>query len=253
MVEREQLVEFLDRLLPPLPGVEDASNNGLQVEGGREVRKVAFGVDACLVLFKRARAVGAQFVVVHHGLSWGEGWRRLTGSLAERLRLLFAGNISLYASHLPLDANPQVGHNFEIARRLGLENLQAAFEYHGGQIGCMGEFPQPLGLDELRQQAEAELQTETRLYPFGRREIRTLGVVSGGGADAVEECARRGIDCLLTGEVGHQHYHGMAEARQSVLAAGHYRSEIPGLLAVAREVGRKFAVETEFIDLPTGL
>ncbi len=253
MIERHQLVEFLNDLLPLPAGIEDASNNGLQVEGGNTVRKVVFGVDACLALFRRAAETKADFVFVHHGLSWGEGWRRLTGTTAERLRILFVNRLSLYASHLPLDASPQVGNNFEIARRLGLEELRAVFEYHGGEIGCLGQLPEPLPAPQLCRLINRELSTESHCFDFGRRHIKTLGIVSGGGADAVAECACRGIDALLTGEVGHQHYHVMAEAGQTVIAAGHYRTETPGVEAVARRVAERFAIQTEFIDLPTGL
>ncbi len=253
MVKRNQLVEFLDDLLPLPTGIEDASNNGLQVEGGTSVRKVAFGVDACLALFKRAAQAKADFIFVHHGLSWGEGWRRLTGRTAERMRALFLHRLSLYASHLPLDASPQVGNNFEIARRLGLEDLVSAFEYHGGEIGCAGQLPEPMPASRLCQLINQHLSTRSHCFDFGRKKIKTIGIVSGGGADAVAECARRGIDVLLTGEVGHPDYHAMAEARQTVIAAGHYRTETPGVEAVARRVAEKFDIQTVFIDLPTGL
>jgi len=253
MITRDKLTSFLNEILPPVPGIEDPSNNGLQVEGKSEVGKVIFGVDACLALFKKAAEVEADFIFVHHGLSWGDGWQRLTGQEATRLKVLFKSDISLYASHLPLDADIRVGHNFEIARRLGLENLESAFAYHGGTIGCLGHFPETIDIRELCSKANHELTTETAAYPFGRRKIRSLGIVSGGGGDAIEECARRGTDCLLTGEITHKHYHIMAEAEQTVLTAGHYQSEIPGLQAVARTVSEQYNIETEFIDLPTGL
>lgn len=253
MIKRDQLTSFLNDLLPSIPGIEDPSNNGLQVEGSEEVRKVIFGVDACMALFQKAADAEADFIFVHHGLSWGDGWKRLTGLEATRLRFLFVSGISLFASHLPLDANTQRGHNFETARRLGLKNPERAFNYHGGEIGCLGKFPKAIDIKELSARIDSELTTEVTAYPFGCQKIKSLGIVSGGGGSAIEECAHRGTDCLLTGEITHQHYHIMAEAGQTVLTAGHYRSEIPGLHAVARAVKEKFDIETEFIDLPTGL
>ena len=61
---------------------DDCSNNGLQVEASTEVTKVAFAVDACLATFQQAAAVGAELLVVHHGLSWGSGVRRFKGCVA---------------------------------------------------------------------------------------------------------------------------------------------------------------------------
>ncbi len=253
MVSRDDLVAFLDQLLPSVPGVEDPSNNGLQVEGKDQVKTVLFGVDACGELFERAIACNADFVFVHHGLSWGDGWKRLTGLTAARMRLLFSHGISLYAAHLPLDANARAGHNFSIARCLGLEQLESAFEYNGGRIGCWGILPRPTGLEQLSRMIEQELATECRVFAFGRDQVRNLGIVSGGGADVIAECARNKVDCLLTGEVKHQHYHEMAELGQNVIAAGHYRTETPGLQATARILAEHFEVDIEVVDLPTGM
>ncbi len=253
MISLNELVQYLDRLFEGFPEGEDPSNNGLQVEGGGEIRKVVFGVDACAELFRQASERQADFVFVHHGLSWGGGWRRLTEITADRMRSLLTNRISLYAVHLPLDANVQVGHNFTIARRLRLQDMEPAFDYHGCTIGCLGVFPQAEALTVFAQEIERALSTECRIFPFGSENVRTIGIVSGGGADAVAECARRGVDCLVTGEVKHQDYHVMKEYRQNVIAAGHYRTETPGLYAVAELLTRKFELDAEVVELPTGL
>ena len=45
---------------------EDYSNNGLQVEGAAEVKRIAFAVDACLETFTKAAEQGADMLFVHH-------------------------------------------------------------------------------------------------------------------------------------------------------------------------------------------
>ena len=106
MVTLSQLVRHLDETLRLADFASDCSNNGLQAEGKREVRRAVFGVDACQALFLEAERRDADFIFVHHGMSWGANPRRFTGIVAARLRMLFAGNRSLYAAHLPLDAHP---------------------------------------------------------------------------------------------------------------------------------------------------
>lgn len=253
MISRDQLVRYLNELIPPLSGVDDASNNGLQVEGRDDVECVAFGVDACDALFTAAVKCEADFIVVHHGLSWGDNLKYLRDITARRLRTLFTHGVSLYASHLPLDANPQVGHNAVIARRLGLQDIQAAFDYHGALIGQCGRLPEPTSLSELAENIEDVLGGACRSWSFGVDEIRSVGVVSGGGADAIPEAARRGIDCLVTGEVIHQHFHLMREYELNIIAAGHYMSERPGLEAVMDAVAAEFDVDCRFIDIPSEL
>lgn len=252
-VPRQALVSFLDELLQTPPGCHDGSNNGLQVEGRETVRKVAFGVDACRSLFEGAAAAGADFVVVHHGLSWGGGMRRLTGVVGGRVRVLMRHGLSLYASHLPLDAHPQIGHNAVIARRLGLRARRPWFEYEGACIGCRGTLAHALTPTALAARLAEILPGATvQRLGGGPARIRTVGVVSGGGCCALETAARDGLDCLVTGEVGHGDVHPAREAGVCVLAAGHYRTETPGLEALMDRVRRRFRVPCVFIDLPTG-
>ncbi|NOY82501.1 MAG: Nif3-like dinuclear metal center hexameric protein [Kiritimatiellaeota bacterium] len=253
MVTRDELTDFLDDLLRPPPGLSDKSNNGLQVEGTPEVRRVIFGVDACLALFERAVAVSAQYVFVHHGISWGGGLRHLTGVTAARLRVLFRGDVSLYASHLPLDCHAEVGHNAEIARRMDLERTAPFFLYEGAPIGWWGRLPEPVGPEALAARVGSALGCEVRTYGQRPGLIARIGVVSGGAADAVEEARRLGLDALVTGEVEHAHVHLIKESNVIVLAAGHYRSECPGVEAVMARVADAFDVECLFGDLPTGL
>ncbi|OPZ24130.1 MAG: putative GTP cyclohydrolase 1 type 2 [Lentisphaerae bacterium ADurb.BinA184] len=249
---RAEIVRFLDDLLRPPPACEDSSRNGLQVEGRPEVRRIAFGVDACQALFDAAVAESADFVVVHHGLIWGGGLRDVAGINARRLGTLLGHGISLYASHLPLDMHPEVGHNAEIARRLDLRGRQPFFEYGGVPIGCQGELPTPHSLPELRALVERHLRTETRALPFGPDTVRRVGIVSGGGGDAIAAAAEAGLDGLITGEVGHANYHVARENRLHVIAAGHYRSEIPGLECLMARLRERFGVAGVFLDLPTG-
>ena len=64
----KRTIRFLNKEL----GLEkkDASRNGLQIRGRDEVRKIAFGVDACMELFEKAKQKRCEMVVVHHGLLW---------------------------------------------------------------------------------------------------------------------------------------------------------------------------------------
>ena len=137
----KRIVDWLDRELE-IGKFDDVSNNGLQVAGPKQVAKVAFAVDASLESVKAAVACGAQLLVVHHGISWGGGIRRLTGGVFEVVKAAIEGGIAIAAYHLPLDANRKYGNNYELARFLGLKKLKPAFSYHGNVIGVTGVNPQ---------------------------------------------------------------------------------------------------------------
>ena len=71
MNRRDELIAFLDDLLES-PGRPDYGPNGLQVPGAEEVELVVTGVSAHRELFEQAAAAGAQLVLCHHGIFWGE-------------------------------------------------------------------------------------------------------------------------------------------------------------------------------------
>ena len=63
---------------------------------------------------------------------------------------------------------------------------------------------------------------------------------------------KESVECLVTGEFGHQSYHYALETGIPVITLGHYRSEIPGVLAMKEMVEEKFGIPCAFVDLPTG-
>ncbi len=253
-MKRDELTGFLDGLLnlPAFSG--DFSNNGVQVEGVDEVRKAVFAVDASRELFEAAVERNAELIFVHHGLSWGASPRRLTGYVAERYRTLFLNGITLYAAHLPLDAAPEFGNNAVLSKSIGLKELKPFFHYDGVDIGFSGELPAARKLGELRDFFAERFGAGIRCLGELSRPVVKVAVVSGGGGlESLEEAAERGVDLLLTGELGHAMYHYALESGVAVLALGHYASETTGPRALMELVAAKFDIEVEFVDIPTGL
>ena len=253
-MRRDDLCEWFDGKLKPNDFGGDASNNGLQVEGKDDVRKAVFAVDGSLRLFELAAEKNADFVFVHHGLSWGAEPRRLTGVAARRYRELFVRGISLYAAHLPLDAAPGFGNNAVLSRMIGLENMEPFCNYHGMDIGFIGRLPGPKTATELKKVYDADLGGDATLLGDAAKVCRRIAVVSGGGGlESLEEAIVNGADLLVTGELGHVMYHYVLESGVPVLALGHYLSETTGPRALMELAASELKLETEFIDLPTGL
>lgn len=233
---------------------DDCSNNGLQVEASTEVTKVAFAVDACQATFQQATAVGAELLVVHHGLSWGSGVRRFKGCIGWRLAELFRNGVSLYACHLPFDAHPTLGNNAGLATMLGLQDPQPFFQYGGGSIGLYGGLATPTSLEALADILNRKLPTTCRLFPIEKQGlVNRVGIVSGGGADAIPECQELGLDCLVTGEMEHKFYHEARESGIAVIAGGHYATETVGVKLVMQRIQTDLGLECVFLDAPTGM
>jgi putative NIF3 family GTP cyclohydrolase 1 type 2 len=146
-----------------------------------------------------------------------------------------------------------VGNNVELLRLLDLEPKGTFGEYKGLSIGFYGEFEEGQQIEKVAQVMAEKLDTTVKTYEFGAREIKTVGAVSGAGAFALEEAHRKGIDLLVTGEFTHADYLTAVDLPQSVLVAGHYKTETLGVKALMRVLREKFDVEVLFIDEPTGL
>jgi dinuclear metal center YbgI/SA1388 family protein len=231
----------------------DKSMNGLQV-GRREseVHRVAFAVDASLQSFERAVAVGAQMLVVHHGLFWGSPLA-VTGDHRRRLQYLFDHDLALWASHLPLDAHPTLGNNAGMAQALGLTDVVPFGEYRGAKIGCKGVLPAPQRLDQLCEVLFHGRENVLQILPFGKSEVSTVGLVSGGAPYEVADAIAENLDVYITGDAAHTIYHQALEAGINVIHGGHYATETWGVRLLTEHLQKEKGVPSVFVDLPTGL
>lgn len=246
-----EVVEYLDRYLE-VRNVPDSSNalNGLQVESEGPVGKVAVAVDATEATIEAAKRVGADLLLVHHGLFW-DGNLPVTGRRYRRLRSLLEAGMALYSAHLPLDVHPEVGNNAVLAERLGVMVEGTFGDYNGREVGVRGVL-------EVRREAlcarlDDLLGVRVKMIPGGPERVRTVGVLTGGGGSFVGDALAAGLDALVTGEGSHHTYFDAMEGGLNLYYGGHYATETWGVRAMGERLAERFDLEWEFLDLPTGL
>jgi len=247
---RDAIVAWLDETLD-VDAWKDASLNGIQVEGTAEVGRVALAVDAALATFSMAGEAEADMLLVHHGLFWGDA-TPIVGPMKARIAVLLDLDISLYAAHLPLDAHPELGNNAVLARLLELRGVTPFGSWDGKAIGFRGALPEPTGRAGLAGRLEALLGARPEILPFGPDPIASVAVVSGDAAKLVPEAAAAGVDAFVTGESDHVAWHMAREHGVNLVFAGHYATETVGVRALGEALADRFAVETVFLDAPTG-
>ncbi len=250
MAGRDQIVAFCNSHLEAAE-YPDHLPVGLQVPGAEEVTLIVSGVTASLELFLRAAELGAQMVLVHHGMFWGSGPRPPVSHREKaRLKCLFDHDLSLVAYHLALDAHPVIGNNAILCRILGLDDPEP-FGAHGSRtIGFIGRLRPPVTIDELVGRVRAGINAEPLVFREGPGEVRRVAVISGSAAGDTPAAADAGADCFLTGEPREA---VMAEAREAAIhfiAAGHYATEVFGVQALGDLLAERFAVEHRFVDIP---
>jgi putative NIF3 family GTP cyclohydrolase 1 type 2 len=193
--------------------------------------------------------------VLHHGMFWA-GARPLVGAAYRRLQRLMAHDVAVYAAHLPLDAHPRVGNCARLAAVLGLAPSGRFLEYQGVPVGVSGTTD--MATTELTQRLArfaAERGGTVRASehsPAARS--RQWAIVTGAGADsaALLLAAARGVDTLIVGEGPHHTTVDAPDGGVTVIYAGHYASETPGVEALAVELRQHFNLPAEFLLLPTG-
>jgi dinuclear metal center YbgI/SA1388 family protein len=248
MADLNTIVDFLNCEMR-IEEYPDSSHNGLQVENSGKVRKVCCGVDASMEFFTRAQSMGADLLICHHGISWGDSLKRITGLNYRRLSFLIMHDIALYACHIPLDAHASMGNNAMLSSALGLREKKLFGSYRGKPIGCYGSLQRGIPISRFRNRVEKILGCEVHSLDFGKKTVRTVGIVSGGGSDWIEEASRMNLDAFLTGEATLAGYNLAKDCGINVIFGGHYATESFGVRALGAALEKKFPVKSAFIDL----
>ncbi len=248
MTDRRTLSATFDDLLQPAH-FRDYGPNGLQVEGRSEVRKIVSGVTASRSLIEAAIAAQADAIFVHHGLFWRGQDGRVTGWLRQRLALLLAHDINLYAYHLPLDAHPELGNNAQLGRQLGLAARARFGEQELGFLGQLADGGSFAGPEALAQHVQKVLNRPIVLVHGAGRAIKNIAWCTGGAQAYFEAAIAAGADAFITGEISEPQAHYAREMDVAFLACGHHATERYGAPAVAAHVAAQLGLEHRFIDI----
>jgi dinuclear metal center YbgI/SA1388 family protein len=246
------ITNYLDKELK-IDEFQDSSHNGLQVANSGEVKKICCGVDASLEFFQQAHANGADMVICHHGISWGESLAKITGLNYQRVSKLLRYDMALYACHLPLDAHPTLGNNAQICRTLGLRRLKPFGMYNGKLIGFEGTLPKPRRFSTFERMVSERIGKPLHTWDCGKKTVQRIAVVSGGAAGEIAEAGEKGIDVYVSGEQSLAAYNLAREYGINAIFAGHYATERFGVQAVGERLKKRFGVKVEFLDMGIGV
>ena len=242
------LLQAFDALLQPA-SFKDYGPNGLQVEGKIHIQRVVSGVTASRALIEAAAQVNADAIFVHHGLFWRGHNGCVTGWMKQRLALLLAHDINLFAYHLPLDAHPQLGNNAQLGVHLGL----AANAFFGDQsLGFLGrriDGGSFATANDLAQHIEKTLKRPVTQVGTLDKAIKNIAWCSGGAQGYFESAIAAGADAFITGEISEPQAHYAREMNVVFIACGHHASERYGAPAVAGHVAAQFGLHHQFIDI----
>lgn len=246
MVTLQDLRLYLNDLLR-LDGLKDYCVNGLQIEGESKITTVATAVSANLDTIERAVKLGAQALIVHHGLFWNQDSHAIVGVKRKKVKLLLDHGVSLFGYHLPLDAQRELGNNWKAAKDLAWSDLEPFGLFDGVAIGVKGTFslrPRETFMAELEQY----YGSRCHLAPGGKDCVRSAALISGGAYKSISEAVSSGVDCFITGNFDEPAWNVAFEEKINFFALGHTATEKVGPKALAQAIQGHFGIECRFID-----
>ncbi len=248
-MDRQILEAFLSELLAP-EQFQDYCPNGLQIEGQRQINKIAFAVSATKDSIQQTVNLQADTLIVHHGLFWNfHGSRTLTGSFAQRVFPLVNKQINLLAYHLPLDAHPNIGNAAVLGQHINCQQQQPFGNYKGCPTGIKGILPTPVSAHQLRSQLKQILNHEVILASANENQlIESIGIITGGANSDWVLAHEAGLDGYITGEISEHDWHESQESGIHMFAGGHNATERFGIQQLMHTIKTEFNIDCCFID-----
>lgn len=243
MIGPREIYDAIDAFAP-FETAEDFDNVGILVDCGNKTEKILFALDITEETVMEAKARSCGVLVSHHPTMFGG-----VKSLNFRDPALIAARegVSLVAAHTNYDAAPG-GINDVLAGLLELGTV-GSFCRGLGRIGLLKEKLSPRRFaDYIKERLGV---ASVALVP-GERDIQTVAV-GGGSYEFVLPALEAGADALVTGEL--KHHQGL-EARQlglTAVAAGHFATENPGMIAMRDYLQKVLGDEIECLYSEKGM
>jgi dinuclear metal center YbgI/SA1388 family protein len=237
MMKRDAIVRFLDEFLDVKA---HGADTGLKIPGRQDVRRVAAAVNLSLSAIEQAHGAGCDLLFAHHGAR-----SSTDADLSDTKQgLLRDYGLSLYVSHDPLDAHPEVGTSIALACALGWRVSSTFLD----ETGVIAEPEGSPTVEEVTRRVGATLNVEPYLVSAGGV-VELIGVVAGWGArpEWMAEAKGKGATTFLSGEAIHFGRLYARESGMNLILAGHYETELPAVRALLGRVASECEVETRLI------
>lgn len=219
----------------PFSTQEAWDNSGLLLgDPEKQVKTVAVALDATLETVKAAKKAGAQLLVTHHPVIFSPLKKITAGSVVYEL---LTGGISVISAHTCWDCAAG-GVNDTLAELLGFSNPQPlALEETAVPMARLVE-TDPMSGEELAQRVKEKLGCHLRLADAGKP-ITKIALCGGSASSLVYEAIGK-VDAFITGDLSHHVFIDAADSSMTVIAAGHFETEMPSMKPFEQRLKEKF-------------
>lgn len=222
--------------IAPFETQEDWDNSGMLAgDMNAEVKKAAVVLDITHEEIKKAKAIGADLIISHHPVIFNPIKSVTKGSVPYEL---VASSINALCCHTPLDI-ADGGTNDSLAELLGINVTRA-----NDPILRLGTV-EPTTAQELAGKIANTLNTKVRYADAGKT-IKRIAICTGAGCSLIEAAGE--IDAFITGDASHHSFLDCVQAGITLIAAGHYETEIIVVPVLVKKLQAQFP-DIEIIDI----
>ena len=245
MTKIQSICGFLEQFAP-LALAEDWDNVGLILG---DAQRPAAQIMTCLTVTPESAAEAierkADLIVSHHPLPFS-ATKRITADRTPTKLIwdLARAGVSIYSPHTAFDS-ASGGINQMLCQRLAISDTKPIVANEADPqmpgSGRVGKLSQPIALKALAEIVKAEFQLP-RLQVVGdlSGNVQKIATACGSGGSFLSKAARRGADCLVTGEAT---FHTVLEARAlgvGLVLMGHFFSERFAVEELANQIAAQF-------------
>lgn len=225
--------------IAPFETQEEWDNAGFLIGDFRkEIKKAVLCLDVTKKVAEFAADINADLILSHHPVIFNGIKNVVKGSA---VYTCIENNIAVISAHTNFDL-AQCGINFNLASRLGLNNITAV----DNSFITVGELDYEMSIDDFVQLVSDELNVSGLRYTDTEKPIKKVAV-GGGACEEFTELAMANADCFVTGDMK---YHSMLECAENgyaVISAGHYETEHDSFLMLLDKLKEIF-VDVEFVS-----
>ena len=244
-MKQTELIQLLEQIAPPKTAESfDEGRIGMIIDllytKNREISKIAVALDVTAAVLEQAAAFKADILICHHTPLF-HPILIISETLAKRMKIIFDNNISIYAMHTNYD-RAEGGINTVLADIFGLKDR---FMTDFGIIGMIEPTPAGVFAKNVSDKLNAPL-----VYA-GSNVIRKVMICGGSclNRHAMEIAREHKVDAFLSSEMKHSDVL-RERGDMTVIDAGHYATENPGMKVLAEKLGRELSGQADvlFID-----
>lgn len=238
----KEIYEYINSFAP-YETQEPWDNSGLLLgDPEKQVSVAAVALDATLQTVEAAKNAGAQLLLTHHPVIFSPLKKITAGSVIYEL---LTNSVSAVCTHTCWDSAAG-GVNDVLAQALGLKNIRP-LESTETKVPMMriGEV-EPMTGSELAETVKEKLGCHLRIADAGKT-IRTVAVCGGSASSLVYDTIGK-ADAFITGDLSHHVFIDAAQSGMTVIAAGHFETEVISMAPFAKLLSARFP-SVQFITL----